>query len=254
MKTLRILILMLSLLFGVAKADAATFLIKNLIDNITYDLAEIFQATNINLSAWQLYPTGMVSSTAQNIVNPLLTDISNLQGSTNALNARLQTMQVAVNNVLSNIANMISFYWTNSQASSMLLSNLVNNPYVDYTNILTKTSTTVIGTGSGNTNYLITLSTNSINYFYLGSGNVHIYTVAGSTRGSPILWTAVITNLSALSWGFNVSSGTNRWRWWNSDYKTNRPITLTNNTALRLNGQSDGTNILVDYIYFRPGF
>lgn len=36
--------------------------------------------------------------------------------------------------VLSNIVGMASQYWTNAQASAMLLSNLVNNPYTGYTN------------------------------------------------------------------------------------------------------------------------
>jgi len=172
---------------------------------------------------------------------------------------------VSAANYLTNWANAVSNYvtsatnsasvtnWINSrQPASALESNLVTNPYVAYTNVLTKTSTTVSGAGNGNTNYLITLSTNSINYFYLGSSNVIIYTVVGSTLGSPISWTAIITNLSANTWGFTVSSGTNRWKWYNPAYGTNRPITLTNNTALELLGSCDGTNTLVRYEYYAP--
>lgn len=159
---------------------------------------------------------------------------------TNGFNAALNTPQ------LKNMTNLPSYGFTN-----VLIANLAGNPYVAYTNVATKTSSTVSGAGNGNTNYLLTLSTNALNDFYLGSSNVHLYTVAGSTLGSPIYWSAFVTNLSADTWGINFSSGTNRWRF-AGDYGTNAPTVLSNNTCLLLSGRTDGSNTVVGYTWFKP--
>jgi hypothetical protein len=144
---------------------------------------------------------------------------------------------------LTNWANSISNLVQTKQYGTAALSNIAN---------ITKTAEVVSGAGNGNTNYLLTLSTNALNDFYLGSSNVHIYTVGGSTLGSPIFWTASITNLSAISWGINFSSLTNRWRY-SGIYGTNAPSVLTNGTCLMLAGRTDGTNCTVGYTYFAPG-
>lgn len=121
-----------------------------------------------------------------------------------------------------------------------------------FTNAFTRTATTVSGAGGGSTNYGWTLSTNSLNDFYLGSSNVHVYAVTGGTAGQPIYWNAYITNLSANTWGINFSAGTNRWRF-SGVYGTNAPTVLTNDTMLMLSGRTDGSNTVVGYTYFKPG-
>jgi len=120
--------------------------------------------------------------------------------------------------------------------------------------ILRTTATTVSGAGSGNTNYLITLATNALNDFNLGSSNVNIYNVAGSTLGSPIRWDAWITNLSAIVWGVSFQSGTNRWLFSGPGGITNAPSSLTNNTCLHLRGRANGTNIYSEWHYYSPAF
>lgn len=107
----------------------------------------------------------------------------------------------------------------------------------------------VAGAGTGSTNYTL-LSTTS--RMYLGSSNVNIIAVMRTEAGVVMPWTAYITNLSADTWGINFSSATNRWKFQSWMYGTNAPVVLTNNTLLRLNGESEGTNTLVTYEYFSP--
>jgi hypothetical protein len=67
------------------------------------------------------------------------------------------TLQVALNNVLSNLQTMASFYWTNSQASAMALSNLVGNLNFYFTNGFALTVLSNLATG--NLTVLTNLST-----------------------------------------------------------------------------------------------
>lgn len=124
------------------------------------------------------------------------------------------------------------------------------NGNVTLSNTLVYTATTVAGAGNGNTNYTL-LATSAFNY--LGSSNVNISAVMRGVANEIRLFTVVVTNLSADTWGFQVSSVTNRWRFFSPMYGTNAPVVLTNNTALMLNCKSDGTNVFVDYNYYRPG-
>ncbi len=134
-----------------------------------------------------------------------------------------------------------------ANAAAAVVSNAVVNIMV--TN---RSAGVVSGAGSGSTNYLLTISTNSVNDFYMGSSNVNLYAISGGTLGQPVYWNAIITNLSANTWGISFHSGTNRWRF-SGTYGTNAPTVLTNNTALLLSGRSDGTNTLVGYTWFAPG-
>jgi hypothetical protein len=175
-----------------------------------------------------------------------------LQTDNGYFNTNVHAAAVTVSNVTASRVAMYNGSKNLTNEPTATLFNLAANPYVAYTNALTKTSETVSGAGNGNTNYLLTLSTNALNDFYLGSSNVNIYTVAGSTLGSPIYWNAIVTNLSASTWGIAFASGTNRWKF-SGVYGTNAPTVLTNGTALMLSGRSDGTNTLVGYTYFAPG-
>lgn len=248
-------------------ASNAVFLVAGL-DATNHANAILQSATN--------YANGVTNSsivrqseltTASNVLNSAIVAATNSASVTNWINSRQpatanltnwsniptgEMANVVSATFLTNWAGSVSNLTQTKQNGTALLTNLSGNPYVAYTNALTKTSQTVTGAGSGSTNYLITLSTNSVNYFYMGSSNVNIYTVAGSTFGSPIAWRAVVTNLSADTWGFIIASGTNRWRWFSPMYGTNRPTVLTNNTALVLNGLTDGTNNIVDFYYLRP--
>jgi hypothetical protein len=175
-----------------------------------------------------------------------------LQTDNGYFNTNVHAAAVTVSNVTASRVAMYNGSKNLTNEPTATLFNLAANPYVAYTNALTKTSETVSGAGNGNTNYLLTLSTNAANKFYLGSSNVHIYAISGSTLGSPISWRAVVTNLSASTWGINFSSGTNRLRF-KGVYGTNAPSVLTNNTALWLAGECDGTNTVVGYTYYAPG-
>lgn len=152
----------------------------------------------------------------------------------------------AISNYVTSATNSpLGTNWINSrQPASDLLTNIANT---------TKTATTVSGAGSGSTNYLMTLSTNAINFFYFGSSNINLYTIAGSTLGSPIRWDAIITNLSANTWGIRFDQGTNRFRFRSDGTGTNAPTVLTNGTAFHLQGISDGTNTLVKWTTYQPG-
>lgn len=122
--------------------------------------------------------------------------------------------------------------------SSFIVSNLVR---------------TVLGAGSGSTNYVLEVFTNSANEFVLGSSNVLISAVRGTVAGAVIRWSAYITNLSAINWGISFSSVTNRWLFLSPAGGTNSPAVFTNNTRLELLGRSDGTNTMVRWAFYRPG-
>lgn len=107
----------------------------------------------------------------------------------------------------------------------------------------------VAGAGTGSTNYTLLATTGKM---YLGSSNVNIVAVMNYEAGVVMPWTVYITNLSADTWGFSFSAATNRVRWQSWMYGTNAPVLLTNNTLLRLHGESEGTNTLVTYEYFSP--
>ena len=110
---------------------------------------------------------------------------------------------------------------------------------------------TISGTGNGNTNYALTAQAGVM---YLGSSNINLTSVTGTTRGHVQKWTAWVTNLSAINWGIGASSTTNRWMWYNSiTGATNAPTVLSNSAVLVLEGQSDGTNTSVAYRYVTPG-
>lgn len=107
----------------------------------------------------------------------------------------------------------------------------------------------IFGAGNGNTNYTLFATTNKM---YLGSSNVNISAIMRTEAGVVMPWTVYITNLSADTWGFSFSAVTNRVKWQSWMYGTNAPSVLTNNTLLRLQGESEGTNTLVTYEYFSP--
>jgi hypothetical protein len=142
-----------------------------------------------------------------------------------------------------NVAGQSLALLTNAATSIVTISNAYNSAVQ-----------TVSGAGNGSTNYLITLSTNSINDFYLGSSNVNIYQIAGGREGTPVYWNAIVTNLSGNTWGitFAASGTTNHWHFAGT-YGTNAPSVLTNNTRLMLSGRTDGTNTMIGYSYFAPG-
>jgi len=110
---------------------------------------------------------------------------------------------------------------------------------------------TIAGAGNGNTNYTLLASKGAM---FLGSSNVNISAVMETPALLQRSFTAYVTNLSADTWGFQVSSVTNRWRWWGlNGGGTNAPTVLTNNTMLVVEGKCRGTNIVATYYYVRPG-
>lgn len=128
---------------------------------------------------------------------------------------------------------------TNSTSDSVTVGELIsyNTPAV------------ISGAGNGNTNYLLSVTSPKM---LLGSSNVNIYGVSGTIVGKTHSWSVNITNLSADTWGIRFDSGTNRWKFQSWMYGTNAPSVLTNNTLLRLQGESIGTNTLVTFQYFSP--
>lgn len=145
----------------------------------------------------------------------------------------------ASNNAAAARSGAIGMNVTNATAGSVTVGELIsyNTPAV------------IAGAGSGSTNYLLAVTSPKM---LLGSSNVHIYGVSGTIAGKTHNWSANITNLSAIDWGIGFSSGTNRWKFQSYMYGTSAPVVLTNNTLLRLNGASEGTNTLVTYEYFSP--
>lgn len=145
----------------------------------------------------------------------------------------------ASNSVTAARAGAIGMNVTNSTAGSVTVGELIsyNTPAV------------IAGAGTGSTNYLLAVTSPKM---LLGSSNVHIYGVSGTIAGKTHKWSANITNLSGDTWGIGFSSGTNRWKFQSYMYGTSAPVVLTNNTLLRLNGESEGTNTLVTYEYFAP--
>ena len=140
---------------------------------------------------------------------------------------------------------MMTYVWPQDGGTNhyrISLSNLFNPP-----------SITVTGASSGFTNYALQFNGGSRHHFSLSSlSNVHLYAVLGSQSGVAVPWTASLTNLSGDTWGFNVSAGTNRFHFSGPDGETNAPTVLTNNTLLRLEGVSEGTNTWVKWRYYRP--
>ncbi len=136
-------------------------------------------------------------------------------------------------------AGVIGHNITNTVDDSVIVGNLV-----DFRAI-----TTVTGSGTGSTNYTLqAISPKS----YLGSSNVNIVAVMQTIPGRIYRWRVAITNDSPDTWGFSASSTTNRWFWQSYMYGTNAPVVLTNNTALIIDGESEGTNTEAEYKYFRP--
>jgi hypothetical protein len=143
------------------------------------------------------------------------------------------------NNVTSARAGAVGNNVTNNVADTVVVGNLV-----DYRQI-----TTVSGAGSGSTNYTLqAISPKS----YLGSSNVNVVAVMQTVPSRIHRWSVNITNLSADTWGISFSSVTNRWKFQSWMYGTNAPSVLTNNTILKLDGESEGTNTLVEFKYFSP--
>lgn len=110
-------------------------------------------------------------------------------------------------------------------------------------------SYTISGSGNGNTNYTLQAIYPKMN---LGSSNVNIVAVMQTTEGQSQRWRVAITNLSANNWGFSFPATTNRVKWQSWMYGTNAPSVITNNTVLVLDGESEGTNTLVEFKYFSP--
>lgn len=128
--------------------------------------------------------------------------------------------------------------------TASIANSVVAGEFISY-----NTPDVISGAGSGSTNYLLAVTSPKM---LLGSSNVHIYGVSGTIAGKTHNWSVNITNLSGDTWGIGFSSGTNRWKFQSWMYGTNAPSVLTNNTLLRLNGESEGTNTLVTYEYFSP--
>ncbi len=136
-------------------------------------------------------------------------------------------------------AGAIGHNITNTVDDSVIVGNLVEFRQISV----------VAGAGSGSTNYTLqAISPKS----YLGSSNVNIVAVMQTVPSRIYNWSVIITNLSADTWGISFSSATNRWKFQSYMYGTNQPLVLTNNTLLRLHGESEGTNTLITYEYFRP--
>ncbi len=112
-------------------------------------------------------------------------------------------------------------------------------------------SQVVSGAGSGSTNFGITLSSNSANYFYLGGSNVHIPWIVGGSPGWPQFFTLSVSNDSPNAWGFSVSQGTNRVHYLGGPSGTNAPGSFTNET-LFISGVSDGVNVTLGWARKQP--
>ncbi len=118
-------------------------------------------------------------------------------------------------------------------------------------NTITNTVLNVLGAGGGSTNYVFTCFANSINSFIIGSSNVLIASISGGVAGAIIPFTIDCTNLSASTWGFSFSAGTNRWLF-AGPYGTNGPTVMTNNTRFRLAGELNGSNVVAGWTTFNP--
>lgn len=121
---------------------------------------------------WNLLPTNILTTKLAsnvffgNLLNNPYTGYTNLN------------FQVAANNVLSNIQTMTSFYWTNAQASSMKLSNVVGLADSTFTNVpLGGTNISVRTTGG--TNFIDTIG--ELNNWSAYSTNVIKSTVTNNT-------------------------------------------------------------------------
>lgn len=110
-------------------------------------------------------------------------------------------------------------------------------------------ATTVAGVGSGSTNYTLMANMGKV---YMGSSNVSITAIMGGASGTMQQSSVTITNLSANTWGIQFSAVTNRWRFLGATGQTNSPSVLTNNSALVLRMEIDGTNILCDWEHYVP--
>jgi hypothetical protein len=109
---------------------------------------------------------------------------------------------------------------------------------------------TVAGAGNGGTNYTL-LADQGV--MYLGSSNVNILASMRGAVGTVVRWTAIITNLSAINWGYRFDSATNNWSFVSAFGQTNVPNgVLSNDMALRLEGEQNGTNVYVRYSFMRP--
>jgi hypothetical protein len=89
------------------------------------------------------------------------------------------------------------------------------------------------GAGNGNTNYTLWADFPKM---IGGSSNINITAVMGGEAGKSKFWSASFTNLSAITWGFGVSSATNTWRWLGGVAPTSIPAGL----ELYLSGESRG--------------
>lgn len=143
------------------------------------------------------------------------------------------------NSVTADGAGALGQNVTNGTANSTMVSELISY----------NTPSVIAGAGSGSTNYTLQVTSPKM---LLGSSNVNIVAVMQTISGKTHNWNLNITNLSADTWGISFSSATNRWKFQSWMYGTNAPSVLTNNTLLRLQGESEGTNTLVTYQYFSP--
>ena len=82
---------------------------------------------------------------------------------------------------------------------------------------------------------------------------MNISAVMGYTAGTLYNSWVTITNLSANTWGISFSAVTNRWRFNGPNNITNSPTVLTNNTALALQLEIEGTNVTCDWKHYAPG-
>lgn len=149
------------------------------------------------------------------------------------------TLGGASNTVTADRAWAIGTSVTNATAGSVTVGELIsyNTPAV------------IAGAGSGSTNYTLQLTSPEM---VLGSSNVNIVAAMGWIDGKSHKASVSITNLSANTWGFSWQQTSNRVKWQSWMYGTNAPVVLTNDTLLRIDFTTTGTNVLAEYKYFSP--
>lgn len=134
----------------------------------------------------------------------------------------------------------------------MVLLTNTSPPYTIFaSNSWNPASAVVTGYGTGNTNYLCVLSSNSANIFFCGSNavNIIISNPVANGPGFPIPWTVIVTNRTATPYTVSfVEAGavTNNFLFMGT-YGQTRPTVATNGTKWLFAGIANGTNHDVGY-------
>lgn len=216
--------------------------------------------SNPNL-ATNLSGSGSVTVTSNNVGGWTITGASADAGGTNSRQGGSLTLsnldsnpytgytnkalQVAANRVLSNLQGMVSFYWTNGQASSMLLSNLVSaNSWGYYLSASSFFSTN----GFNFQNKVAITAPTSTNVVFMDWGSQRTVTLDASnytglwngyTVGT-FPWADRSTNYSGSTNRAFVGPVTNQW-----DLTVAPWQRMTNDTGLKTNLVFQLTNVLV---------